>query len=85
MMLDNPATDPLQIVADLRRQLDQRTAEVEALTAERDEAVAQHQKVVDEMWERALKGKEAARYLHELIAAVEAEDAGAPAETTPMR
>ena len=40
MMLDNRA-DPLQIVADLRRQLDQRTAEVEALTAERDEAVAQ--------------------------------------------
>ena len=42
-----------------------------AMITSSDEAVAQHQKVVDEMWERALKGKEAARYLHELIAAVE--------------
>lgn len=56
-----------------------------AMITSSDEAVAQHQKVVDEMWERALKGKEAARYLHELIPAVEAEDTGAPAETTPMR
>jgi two-component system NtrC family sensor kinase len=41
MMLDNRAVDPSQINADLRRQLDQRTAEVKALTAERDEAIAQ--------------------------------------------
>jgi two-component system NtrC family sensor kinase len=41
MMLDNQAADPSQIIADLRRQLGQRTAEVEALIAERDEAIAQ--------------------------------------------
>jgi hypothetical protein len=56
-----------------------------AMITSSDEAVAQHQKVVDEMWERALKGKEAARYLHELVAAVECEQTIAPAEATPMR
>ena len=40
MMLDNRAADPSQNIADLRRQLDQRTAEVKAVTAERDEAIA---------------------------------------------
>jgi hypothetical protein len=41
MMLDHRATDPSQILDELRRQLDQRTAEVETLIAERNEAIAQ--------------------------------------------
>jgi two-component system, NtrC family, sensor kinase len=40
-MLDNRAADPLQIIDDLRRQLDQQTAQVERLIAERNEAIAQ--------------------------------------------
>ena len=46
MMLDNRATDPSQNIADLRRQLDQRTDEVKAVTAERDEAIAQPTKPI---------------------------------------
>lgn len=42
-----------------------------AMITATEEAVALHEKVVDEMWEGALKGKEAARYLRELIASVE--------------
>jgi transcriptional regulator with XRE-family HTH domain len=56
-----------------------------AMITSSDNAVAQHQKVMNELWERALKGKEAARYLRELIAAVETEHTIVPAETTPMR
>lgn len=36
------------------------------------EAISLHERVVDEMWKGALKGKEAATYLRELIASVEA-------------
>lgn len=36
-----------------------------------EEAVTLHEKVVDEMWQRAIKGKEAANYLRNLIASVE--------------
>ncbi len=35
--LDDAAADPQQIIADLRQQLDERTAELQALTAERDD------------------------------------------------
>lgn len=36
------------------------------------EAVSLHEKVIDEMWKGALKGKEAATYLRELVASVKA-------------
>lgn len=42
-----------------------------AMITENQEAVALHEAVVDEMWRSALKGKEAAAYLQELIAAVD--------------
>lgn len=43
-----------------------------AMITSSEEAVALHQKVVDEMWQSSLKGKDAAHYLRELIAAAEA-------------
>lgn len=36
-----------------------------------EEAVTLHEKVVDEMWQRAIKGRDAATYLRNLIASVE--------------
>jgi hypothetical protein len=41
MMIEKRAADPSEVIADLRRQLDRRTAEVQTLIAARDEAVAQ--------------------------------------------
>lgn len=42
-----------------------------AMITEASEAVALHEKVVDEMWHSALKGKDAAGYLRNLIASVD--------------
>lgn len=42
-----------------------------AMITSSEEAVALHEKVVDEMWHHALKGKECAQYLRDLIASVE--------------
>jgi transcriptional regulator with XRE-family HTH domain len=43
-----------------------------AMITSNEEAVALHEKVVEEMWLTSLKGREAAQYLRELVAAVEA-------------
>lgn len=43
-----------------------------AMITSTPEAVALHEKVVDEMWRTSLKGKAAADYLRELVASVEA-------------
>ncbi len=42
-----------------------------AMVTSADEAVALHEKVVEEMWRPALKGKDAAAYLRNLVAAAE--------------
>ena len=42
-----------------------------AMVTSADEAVSLHEKVVEEMWRPALKGKDAAAYLRNLIAAAE--------------
>jgi len=42
-----------------------------AMITGNQEAVSLHEKLVDEMWQNALKGKEAGEYLHRLIASVE--------------
>jgi hypothetical protein len=41
------------------------------MITEAKEAVSLHEKVVDEMWQSALKGKDAAVYLRNLVATVE--------------
>ncbi|MEJ8569989.1 helix-turn-helix transcriptional regulator [Microbaculum marinum] len=41
-----------------------------AMITENEEAVSLHETVVDEMWRTALKGREAARYLRDLMASV---------------
>lgn len=43
-----------------------------AMITATEEAVSLHEKIVDEMWAGALKGKEAARYLREMVATVSA-------------
>jgi len=43
-----------------------------AMITENPEAVSLHEQVVEEMWRHALKGREAADYLRELIASVDA-------------
>lgn len=50
-----------------------------AMITENHEAVALHEAVVDEMWRSALKGREAAIYLRELIAAVDGKPSSEPA------
>ncbi|RXV59885.1 transcriptional regulator [Roseovarius sp. A46] len=46
-----------------------------AMITETQEALRLHETIIDEMWDGALKGDVAARYLRDLIAAVEARDA----------
>jgi len=41
-----------------------------AMITATEEAVGLHEKIIDEMWKKALKGREAAQYLRNLIAAV---------------
>lgn len=43
-----------------------------AMITENPEAVSLHEAVVDDLWKNALKGKEAARYLRDLIGNIEA-------------
>jgi transcriptional regulator with XRE-family HTH domain len=53
-----------------------------AMVTSAPEALALHHKVVAEMWKRAMKGSDAARFLRALLASAERED---PAEVPPRR
>lgn len=44
-----------------------------ALVTNSEEAISLHQKIVEKMWSEALKGKDAAKYLRNLIAMIEKE------------